>query len=256
MDMYKDARPTSANYDYKAILFALSVLCCAVASDSFAGSTDNVLATLQLDDGSIVQFNETAPGELVVSAQTRATDNGQPTVALGGVPIAVLDGLDTVGQYEALSGGAAAPPALVQAQARVESNMRTDAAPEDKAVNRLKVPARANGIQPALDGGTFQNTYCPTSGYSFNFCWLYRTGTSWVQRGRASYIQSTVNAYRGNVLHKLEYYADGYWHGQISRTVLQGYVSWIWARGSSMGRRATVYEADGDGYHAAYFGNN
>jgi hypothetical protein len=266
MDMYKDARPTSANSDYKgriiywqtkAILFAFSVLSCAVASDSFAESRDNVLATLQLADGSIVQFNETAPGQLVVLKQTRATHDGQPTVAIGGVSIAVLDGLDPVGQYEALSGGAAAPPALIQAQARVESTMRTDAAPADKAVNRVKAPAKDNSIQPELTGDEFRSTYCPNSRYNFYFCWLYRTGTSWVQRASASYLQSTVHPYRGNVQQHVEYYADGYWHTINSKSVLEGWISWMTIYGGSYpSKRATIDEADGDGYHVAYFGRN
>lgn len=251
--------------DIKAILLASAVLSCALASDSLAQDPktktlgENVLATLQFPEG-IVQFGEPVQGLLVVTIQAQAISNGRPTVAIGGVPTEALDGLDPLGQYEKLSGGAAAPPALVQAQERL-STMGRNAAPGGTAVvdDRQGVPARAKSRRPgapSLEGSDFEKTRCPRSGYDFYFCWLYRTGTSYVQRASASNLQSVVNPYSGNVQQHVEYYGGGYWHTINAQTVLEGQIGWMSIYGGSSSKRATIDQAEGNGYHVAFYGRN
>jgi hypothetical protein len=266
--------PEMISQQIKATLLASAILSCAAAPESFAqagqnsGPKDNILATLQLKDGGVVQFNEPAPGELVVLAEipvgvgkTKAAD------AINGVKFRDLDRLDAVGQYRALADGAEVPAALAQAQQRVARAQRASVAAALKTRAALKAPASdASGKAPASPktasadstGSWFQTYYCPSGGYSFNFCWLYRTGDGYVERN-ASSIKSVLYPYRGNVSHKLQYKTcflwSCTWHTSISRTVLQGFVNWISQSGSRMGRRATVYEGSGDGFHWAVYGS-
>lgn len=258
----------------KATLAASAVLTGALATDGFAqagpapGPKDNVLATLQLKDGSVVQFSEPAPGELAVLAQVPVgVGKTKGADAIDGVKLQDLDRLDAAGQYKALAGGAEVPAALAQAQQRVARAQRASVAAALKAGAAFKAPASdASGKAPASSkmasalstGAWFQSNYCPTTGYSFVYCLLNRTGGGYVTRD-ASYIKSVLNPYRGNASHKLEY-KDCFlwsctWHTSYVQTVLQGYVGWLWQSGSHRGRRATVYEAEGDGYHRATYGN-
>jgi hypothetical protein len=248
------------------LLLSATVLSCGIASDGFAQAgkppmaKDNIVASLKLKDGGFVQFNEVAPGELVVLAQSPAADPGKSSSlsTIAGISTSALGRLDAVGQYQALSNGATPPPALVEAQQRVKAAARKKV-PQLLTGSKLqKLDAvAAKGITPMGDGSWFQTYYCPKSGYSFNYCLLYRTGggtTEW----NASFIQSTVHPYRGNVTHKIEY-KDCFlffckWVTSITWGVQEGSVGWIWQSGSNRGRRITVFDAEGDGYHRAAFG--
>lgn len=247
-----------------AATITAAVLSCNFASQSLAQGKapaepkDNVLASLSLKDGSIVQFNETNPGEIVVSALTpMGTGKIANPGTINGVDSKRLTRLDAVGKFKALAGGAAVPAELVRAQARVTAAMRRSLTQDLQQKVATRAPAVKGGVMPELDGGTFQSWYCPSSGYTFNFCWLYRTGSGYVQRS-ASYMQSTVNAYWGNVGHQLQYEScflwSCSWYTNISWTVPQGYTQWIWVSGSSKTRKASTYDAVGDGYHWAIFG--
>jgi hypothetical protein len=248
------------------LLMSATVLSCGIASDSFARAgkppvaKDSIVASLTLKDGGYVQFNEVAPGELVVLAQSPG-DMGRTGSAstVAGVSIHELSRLDAVGQYKAFSRGAAPPAALLQAQQRVK------AAAQKKLPQLLihgtkvqKQDARvATGTVAPADGAWFQSNYCPRSGYSFNYCLLYRTGGGTTEQN-ASFIQSTVNPYRGNITHKLEY-KDCFlfvcsWTTSITWGVQENYVGWISQSGSNRGRRITVFDAVGDGYNRAAFG--
>lgn len=261
MDMSKDAQPTSANSDYKggiiywqtkAILFVLAVLCCAVASDSFAGSRDNVLATLQLADGTLANFTETRPGEIVVLVQAPA-DIVRSTGAINGVRIEAFEDLDAVGQYQALS-GLDAPAALVQAQARVTRAQSANVAVEDRVAERVKEPRYATLRQPASNAGWFRDNFCPNSGYTFIFCWLDRTGNGWVQ-DNASFFRSVLYAESGNVGHNVQHLENGQWYTDLSWTVLQGWWDMLTVTGDYRGRRTDFYEGEGDLWHAAIYGS-
>jgi hypothetical protein len=261
------------SHQIKATLMASAILSCAAASEGFAqdrqnsGPKDNVLATLQLSDGSLVQFNEPIPGELVTLAQIPVgVGKTQSADTINGVKLQDLHRLDAVDQYKMLAGGADAPAALVQAQQRVARAQRASVAAAVKAGAASKAPAfdvanrgSTSKTSSALSTSSwFQSNYCPTSGYSFNYCLLNRTGDGYITRD-ASYIRSVLNPYRGNVSHKVEY-KDCFlwsctWHTGSQWTVLQGYVGYVWASGSHRGRRATVYEGSGDGYNWAAYGN-
>ncbi len=248
------------NHRKKILLVAASFLSCSLVSPGFAqekapaGPTDNVLASLSLKDGSFVQFNETNPGEIVVSVLTPMAGGAS---IVGSVSVASLEQLDAVGKFKALAGGAAVPAALVQAQARVKAAAAQSVARDGKPTTATRSPASAVAMVPALAGSTFQSNYCPNSGYSFNFCLLNRTGSGYVQRS-AKYMKSTVNAYKGNVGHKLQYRScilwSCSWKTNISWTVPQGYTQSILVSGSKKTRKASTYEASGDGYHWAVFG--
>lgn len=248
------------------LLMSAAVLSCAIASDSFAGTgkppvaKDNIVASLTLKDGGYVQFNEVAPGELVVLAQSPG-DIGKTgsAAAVAGVSIRELSRLDAVGQYKAFSHGAAPPVALVQAQQRVKAAARMSL--PQLLIHGAKVQKQdariGSGTVAPADGSWFQSNYCPGSGYSFNYCLLYRTGGGTTEQN-ASFIQSTVNPYRGNITHKLEY-KDCFlffcsWTTSITWGVQENYVGWISQSGSNRGRRITVFDAVGDGYHRAAFG--
>jgi hypothetical protein len=255
---------SAVSHRHKTMLLAAAAfVSCNLATQGFAqekapnAPKDNILASLSLKDGSIVQFNETSPGEIVVSALTpMGVGRTESAAAINGVSIKSLQRLDAVGKFKALAGGAAVPAGLVQAQARVNAAMRRGLAQESIGKAATRAPAMRGGATE-LDGGTFQSTYCPSSGYTFNFCWLYRTGSGYVQRS-ASYLQSTINAYQGNVGHKLQYQScvlwSCSWYTNVSWTVLHGYTQWITVSGSRKTRKASSYEADGDGYHWAIFG--
>lgn len=249
------------------LLMSATVLSCGIASDSSARAgkppvaKDNIVASLTLKDGGYVQFNEVTPGELVVLAQSPG-DMGKIGSAstVAGVSILELSRLDAVGQYKAFSHGAAPPAALLQAQQRVKEASHKNV--PQLLIHRAKVQktdARVSTriVAPA-DGSWFQSNYCPGSGYSFNYCLLYRTGGG-ITEQNASFIQSTVNPYRGNVTHKLEY-KDCFlffcrWTTTITWGVQENWVGWISQSGSNRGRRITVFDAVGDGYHRAAFGN-
>jgi hypothetical protein len=261
-------RTATTSWRHKAVLLiSAAVLSSGIASDSFAqagkppAAKDNIVASLTLKDGGFVQFNEVAPGELVVLAQGPAAAPGKSASlsSVAGVSTSELSRLDAVGQYKAFSGGAAPPAALIEAQQRVKAAARKNM-PQLLTGSKLqKLDAMAaRGIAPMADGSWFQTHYCPTSGYSFNYCLLYRTGGGTTERN-ASYIQSTIHPYRGNLTHKIEY-KDCFlffckWVTSITWGVQQGSVGWIWQSGSTRGRRITVFDAEGDGYHRAAFGN-
>lgn len=246
------------------VLLAAAVLSCSVGSQAFAqakapaGPTDNVLATLSLKDGSIVQFNETSPGELVISALSPlSAGEGVVTSTIDGVSMTSLEQLDAVGTFKALAGEAEVPAALVQAQRRVDAAMRQSQAAATAQKTATRAPGASVSVVPQLSGSSFQSSYCPKSGYTFNFCWLNRTGSGYVQRS-TKYIKSVVNAYKGNVGHKLQYKScvlwSCKWYTNISWTVPQGYTQWISVSGSKKTRKASTYEATGDGYHWAIYG--
>lgn len=249
----------------KATVLASAVLCFGLASNGFAQDgeerpkppTDNVLATVRTADGAVVQFVESGRGEIAVVAQAPVTTGNPPPTAINGISLEFLDSLNAVQKYEALT-NAEAPAALVAAQASAEAAATAESATEQKANTKTKLPKLSKEPKAELYGAWFQQNYCPSSGYAFNFCLLDRTGDGYITTN-ASYIRSTLYPERGNVSHKLEYRSCVLfwcnWHTNISYTVLQGYVGWIWVSGSHRGRRATVYEGYGDHFHWAVYGN-
>lgn len=261
----------------KTSLLVATGLTCALASSSFAqdgkasqaAPKAHVVAKLQLKDGSMVQFSETSPGELVTSIITPANPAGG-NATINGVDVKKLSKLSASELYRALSGGQVAPAALVAAQQRVDQAKRAprqepsrnEAAPSQEPPTKL--PSRAtternSAIVANSDttGAWFQANYCPTGGTSFNYCLLYQTGDGWITDD-ASFMQSNLYPIQGNVTHALQsqncflwmcsWHTDGQW------TVPQGYVGLMAVSGPSKHRRGMITNGTGNTYHWALYG--
>lgn len=235
-------------------------------------SPNVVLTTLSLKDGSLVQFQEPMPGEIVIMAQTPVGLRQRSRAdMINGVSVQDIESLNSLEIYEALSGGRPPPRALIAAHRRVEAAKSAappslgqhplqDVLPEpDKAANRAgsgngQGQVQSSNLQttsyPVGSGDWFRLYYSPQSD-TFCYCNLYRTGDATVTRN-LSYIWTAAYPYRGNVTQALEYESCFIWCSwttSAKQTVLQGYTGWIWAQGSARNRRATIRDAWGDGYH-------
>ncbi|WP_159710398.1 hypothetical protein [Geminicoccus flavidas] len=265
-------------HQFKKIALASALLSSAIATDSLAQgqraaqAPDSIVATLELDDGSTVQFLEPTPGLIAIHADVPlAGKKGAQPGFINGVSVEQLESLSSVEQYRLLSKGQAVPATLAQAQQRIaQVRAMQPRAGSPPAVSipagdgKAKSSRALTGATEAMStralvadtGSWFNSNYCAKSGFTYSYCWLYRTGDGYVQR-RSNWIRSIAYPYRGNVQHKLEYETCTLfwcrWNTFLSATVLQGHWNWQSANGN-FNYKASLYEAAGDGWHFSVYG--
>lgn len=216
----------------------------------------NLLASIALADGGSFEFHEPIPGELVAIYVGREAEYRE-----------VFDDLEhgalTHAQvYEELT-GQSAPAALAEAEAR--SIAARANRPEDAVVTSsfdapppVAAPSTVNGIgtsRAAMTADDFIDDYCP-SGWGFLYCWTSRTGSGSVTRTSLS-MYTHLNAYDGQVVHKMEY--ENIWGNMVtyvSNVVPEGYLSYISRSGLWTTRKTSISQADNDGYHVSIYGTN
>ncbi|MEK0083967.1 hypothetical protein [Benzoatithermus flavus] len=243
-------------------LLASAVVTCILATGSFAQadqqrrqkSVDTPLANLHFADGSSVEFHELAPGELIILAKHRARNQeGHSVDAINGVKIENLARLDAVEKYRALTGGRPAPARLIDAQNRSEQVKRRELEgnPRREAV---LLPANDTVGMTARRGGrtAWKMLSCDTRWTSFDYCWTNRTGDGTVVE-ESENMDSTASPYRGDITHTVEYETCFLficnWNVSRTQTLPQGWEGHIWASGPNRARRATIRNADGDGWN-------
>lgn len=97
----------------------------------------------------------------------------------------------------------------------------------------------------------FQGEFCnPGNAFTYNWCWLNRTGSSTQQRWSLS-MAPVVYSCGGTVKLQFQYKRFGKWKDYVSRDVLPGYYFAAHRTGIWRTRRARVVEADGNCYHFA-----
>jgi len=223
------------------VAVSLAVFSCSdnSAPVSVSDSSENLIATIDLEQDGIIKFTEPEAGELVVDLTLRSMDltpNGDADSPL-----------DLYKYYS----GKEAPEALKAAYSRALASRSKDESADDDDAD-IQEGTATPLAKSAMSAGDFQDNYC-ASGWDFQYCWLSRTNTSYVQR-KCWYIRTTVNPYQGNVMQKLRYKKLGSWHTYVDKSVTQGQVSWIYHYGSTRYRRVEVYEASGDAYHHSIYG--
>ena len=215
----------------------------------------HLLTSVELADGGRLELHEPIPGELVAIYVGREAEYGVVFEDLE------RGALTHVQVYEALS-GQKAPAALVEAEARsiaARANLPEDAV-VTSSFDAPSVAARSttNGIgssRAALSASDFIADYCP-SGWGFLYCWTSRTGSGSVTRTSLS-MYTHLNAYDGQVVHKMEY--ENIWGNMVtyvSNVVPEGYLSYISRSGLWTTRKTSISQADGNGYHVSIYGTN
>jgi len=221
-----------------------------------------VVARIELDNGNVVTFHEPEPGELLVVEEGKAPN--PPALSRE----VVRRNKTAVDIHRALAPNREVPQALQSAQGRRASSQRQQQsqAPGDRELKEggVRVQSTAElqktdtltspGAPQASTGDWFQKNFC-TGSADYNWCWLYRTGTTYYQKWSYSMFP-IVYSCQGTVLFKFEYKSWGNWKSYTSWNVLQGhYVSW-WAEGfSKKTRKSTVAEATNNCYHHAGSGS-
>jgi hypothetical protein len=233
----------------------LALVACGEAPDPAGAdlTPDHRIASLALDDGSQIDFYESAD-EILMHA-TAGSLTGRAVAEVGLALDAPVD------VFLTLSGGAEVPMALVQAQARVET---LEAPVAEAFFDALEPPADPSDAaagaglsqrQQPLSAGDFRAQHCP-SGWEFLICWTQVTGSATVDR-RGFSMQSVANVYRNVVTHSLQHRSWGSWVTDFSISVHSGDVNTFGAYGGfNKRRRARVRNASGDGYHLSVYGLN
>ncbi|MCB0396588.1 MAG: hypothetical protein KDD36_08045, partial [Flavobacteriales bacterium] len=156
--------------------------------------------------------------------------------------------MNPVELYKYVSGNDA-PAQLVEAYEATVKNHT----PADRFEKELIGEAQSENT-PQMSATTFQNNYC-YSGWDYLYCWVNRTGTSYVQNYKFS-MHANSSPYRGTIRHRLRYKSWGSWHTVRDFVVLQNQVSYIYSSGTWRTRESKVFEASGDGYHHSIRGTN
>jgi len=221
-----------------------------------------VVARIGLDNGNVVTFHEPEPGELLVVEEGKAPN--PPALSRE----VLRSNKTAVEIHRALAPNREVPQALRSAQSRRASSQsqQQSQAPEDPELKEGGVKMQsttdlqktdsltAPGAPQASTGDWFQKNFC-TGSADYNWCWLYRTGTTYYQKWSYSMFP-TVYSCQGTVLFKFEYKSWGKWKTYTSWNILQGhYVTW-WAEAfSKKTRKSTVAEATNNCYHHAGSGS-
>lgn len=244
---------------------------------SAADKTARLLARLSLQDGSIVEFYSPMAGEIVIFQDRQADrqhDTKSRTSAHNALDIQFMEGLTPVEMYQLLSGEEDVPAALREAQNQGvqrsaqfresdeplpkrwhEKSVQSDTQQNDEEQRFVKSLCLPGGCPepPVGSGEWFRKYHCGWSD-AFCTCQTNRTGSGAIVK-KSQEMHSTVYPYRGTVTHKLEYRSCGFlglfcsYHHNITRDVAQGWVSHIKAWGSDRHRRASMLNADADGFH-------
>jgi hypothetical protein len=205
----------------------------------------NVVASVQLANGTVVNFHEPEPGQIIV-------------VANGDMP-ATQRQMSAVALYESLTTHAA-PTALIEAQQRADRAPHRDptavtepAIVVQEARPDLPPTEVRDGIgraTEALTAAQFQSGYCGGGPFSVFYCRTNRTGNTTIDF-TATNATTNVNAYRGRLIHTMYYKNSwGNWILLWSMSVTgDTFVSQWPVGGSHHQYRFTTTEAENDGYH-------
>jgi hypothetical protein len=195
---------------------------------------EKILTTIDLGEDGKIEFSEFAPGEILISALVRNTVE---------LP---KKKLNSVEYYEFIK-KENAPQVLVAANIRAEKYIDVTG-PEAPEADEIMEPLSKAERMSAQE---FSDTYCPTAPWDYGYCWLNRTGTSYVKKWCFS-MDAYASPYRGTIRHRLK-------KGSTvvrDHTVLENWVSHISSTSPWRTRESKVFEADGDGYHHTIYGLN
>lgn len=204
----------------------------------------NVVASVQLANGTVVNFHEPEPGQIIV-------------VANGDMP-ATQRQMSAVALYESLTTHAA-PTALIEAQQRADHAPRPEPSPASEPVAEveaawpdLSASESQHGIGHGvsmLTASQFQSGYCGGGSYSVFYCRTNRTGNTTIEF-TAQDVRTAVNAYRGSLIRTI-YYKNwlGNWIVLSSVSVTGENSVSLWSWDERHKYRFVTTEAENDGYH-------
>jgi len=228
----------------KTALMVSTIITCGFASESFAAADQKVVATivanLNLKDGTTLQFQDAGPGGLTVMVQGRAGSGGAQAATVNGVSTEKLSRLNAVDLYKAVTGGSAAPAALVAAQGRADAASKqaaTSAAPND--IRHL----------PAKQGKSLGTA----SGWSYS--WSGISGSYYYSRC-TYYYKTYVSVYSGypSMYQYVTYWNGSAWVYNNSQWVGGGNYGTIYQIGGTCWKRADTKDYYGSYYNRSIYG--
>jgi hypothetical protein len=239
----------------KTVLLTSTIISFAATSESFAEvdttlqSKNKTVASLYLRDGTRVLFRATGDGPLSIVAKGKLQKGARQAASINGVSISKLKGLSAVQQFKLLTGGSAAPAALVNAQKRSDAMARSaDTGQPSGQVSSFRLSAPT--IATAASGDVKPQLYCHTG--DWYGCWQYLTGNyqfpypyKWTKS-----IYSYVYMYSGDsMLHRVWYYYGG-WRQCDGDWVTPGDYSLIGCIASTQWAMTATTEYADDDYYA------
>ncbi|WP_163861530.1 hypothetical protein [Myxococcus eversor] len=195
-----------------------------------------LLARVERDNGNVVQFLESAPGELMVMEVGTAPN-----------PPAQIDKLSPVDAWRALTGEQAAPEALVAAQERAKQ--LTASSPVVPLVVQSPVSAGTH-YGPTQEGEVrasagcdpvwFHNTFCAAT-YDWKQCLLNHRNGAYAQSGSVDYHRTAACSIDGYIVINVQ--------GQAVQGIGPGQYYWYWKSGSNFAYRSDITSASGNTFH-------
>lgn len=222
------------------------------AVEATSSNEASLVTRLDLADGTVVEFHEPVPGQLVVATWADAKSK------LAAVDAKRLDS-SAARLYEALS-GEAAPAALVELDSRVEAaQLARPMTPttQNSHVSGTKSPAgpaTPDGIgvkTSALTASEFQSAMCQTSPvFDFKFCYTdisgYSAATHW-----STSIHSMIWANSGTVVQRMDI-RNLFWFDTMQWTVPENNWFHMYSVGGFTERFVQAW--GGANYHHSIFG--
>lgn len=173
---------------YGAVIAGLAMVTACAGQDEPGAARREPIAEVAIDNGGVVQFFETKPGaiQIVQSAPI-------------GAPDVTNTGLSAVALYQRLAPGRDVPPALAEAQQRVNLARASKPPHTAKPTAELDKP-----IANLANNTTFENTYCVGS-WDVIHCVVDRTTGYFWEYSSTDAARCTVSVDTGVVtLHLLE----------------------------------------------------
>jgi hypothetical protein len=206
--------------------------------DSTATARPVPITTLNLANGARIDFFETAPGEILVSAN-------------GDLPIEAED-MRPLEMYELLA-GQAAPAELYEAQVRADLALAARPPRSEPTADTVSTPARSE--LSSLTGSDFQSAWCNPGIVDFDYCWTNRTDNYSIDVSSVQWIHAHANACSGiftlNVYRKTLFG----WNLVYADTVTgSSYVS-TYSTTDNDTYRVEITQASGDCWHLSVHGD-
>jgi hypothetical protein len=172
---------------YGAVFAGLAMVAACTGQDEPAAARREPIAEVALDQGA-VQFFEAKPGAIMIVQSTPA-----------GAPDVTNTGLSAVALYQRLAPGRGVPPALAEAQQRVDLARASKPAHTAKPTAELDRP-----VASFANNTTFENTFCVGS-WDVIHCVVDRTTGYFWEYGSTDAARCTVSVDTGAVnFHLLE----------------------------------------------------
>jgi hypothetical protein len=207
------------------------------SSDVEASALKNLVAEVRISDETSVRYYEPEPGVLIEYQHGRLQDQAFAEDTAG---------MTAIESYEALT-GEAAPPALRQAQQRVDRA----GVGQGEGATSFRAPARAPAASREKGGPVprqwFLDTFCVAT--DRNRLWTWGSGPSWFYDSGVNYFAAGAYANSGEVIYYYKYkpiFGTDYF---INTWLPVGYFAGLKAwSDTNAGVRSEVSQADGDIY--------